>query len=219
MHSKVDHLIEQYAAAWRAGRPDPTPFLEEVSGPEREGLQRRIDLFLMTAPPRKWDRADFEVSRAEGITRRLVEASRCPSGAWPEVIPALMTEKRLKREEVADELAGELGAGTPGEVERVGDYLHRMTWGTLDASGVSDRVLGALAGILGTSREALREAGRALGEKMPGEGEGVVYARTPSDPGQAIQFGMPSGAGPGEREGYERIDHLFTGGPSAGVGD
>lgn len=219
MNSRVDELIEQYAAAWRAGRPDPTPFLNQVSGPEREGLERRIDLFLMTAPPRKWDRAAFEDSGAEEMTRRIVEATRCPSGAWPEVIPALMIENRLKREEVTAELAGELGAGTPGEIERVGDYLHRMTWGTLDSSGVSDRVLDALAGILRTSREALRDAGRALGEKIPGDGEGVVYARTPNHPDQTIEYGVPSGASPGEREGYERIDRLFTGGPSAGVGD
>jgi hypothetical protein len=220
MHSRVDHLIEQYAAAWNAGRPDPMPFLEEVSGPEREALEKRIDLFLMTAPPRKWDADEFATSRAAEITDRLVEASRCPSGAWPEVLPALMSENRLLREQVVAELAGEIGAESPDEIEQVGDYFHRMTWGTLDSSGVSDRVLEALGRILKTSAGALREAGMSLGAKFPGtEDEGIVYARTPTDPGQTVEYGIPEDVESGAGHGSERIARLFTGGPSAGDGD
>lgn len=217
MNNRVDHLIEQYVAAWNEGRPDPTPYLDQVSGDERKGLERRIDLFLITAPPKKWDRDAFMASPAARITDRVVEATRCPSGAWPELIPELMKEARLTREEVVNELADGLGAESPPEAERVGDYFHRMNWGTLESSGVSDRVLEVLGRILRTSGDALRQAGRALGTKLPtGEGEGVVYARTPSDPGM-IEYGPPTGAETGP--GTERIDRLFTGGPSAGAGD
>lgn len=218
--TRIDQVMSQFAAAWEEGQIDPTPYLEMVSEFDRPDLEERIDLFLMAAPPRKWDPDGFERSPAEAITSRVFEASRCPSGSWPEVLPALMAENRLKREEVATELAVELGAETPEEVEQVGQYLHRMTWGTLDSNGVSDRVLDALGTILRTSGQALRQAGRSLGRKIPGGGdEGVVYARTPSDPGQAARYEMPSAPEAGSAPGSERIDRLFTGGHSAGVED
>ena len=216
--AKIDQVMKQFADAWQEGNTDPRPFLEMVSEYEREDLGRQIDLFLMTAPPKKWDRDSFMASPAARITERVLEATRCPAGAWPEVIPALMLENQLEREEVAAELAGELGAETPEEVEQVEDYFHRMNWGTLEASGVSDRVLEVLGRILRTSGENLREAGRALGKKFPtGEGDDVVYARTPSDPELTIEYDVASRAEEGR--GSERIDRLFTGGPSAGAGD
>lgn len=218
--TKIDELMKGFVAAWEAGSIDPKPFLEKASPDEQEDLGRRIDLFLLTVPPRKWDSAGFAASPAEVITDRVIEASRCPSGAWPEVIPALMIENRLRREEVVAELADEIGAGEPAEVEQVDDYFHRMTWGTLDASGVSDRVLDTLGRILKTSGEALRDAGRALGRKSPMfEGDGSVYARTPSDPSQVLDYGTTLDAGPEISGGSSRIDRLFTGGPSAGAGD
>lgn len=218
--TKIDELMKRFVAAWEAGELDPKPFLAMVSGEEREDLEHQIDLFLLTAPPRKWDHAGFSSSRAEAITDRVVEASRCPSGAWPEVIPALMVENRLQREEVVAELAEDLGAGDPAEARQVGDYFHRMTWGTLEASGVSDRVLDSLARILRTSGDALREAGRALGRKGPDpEAAGLVYARTPSDPALVAEHGVPSPADFVTDGGSARIDSLFTGGPSAGGGD
>jgi hypothetical protein len=55
-----------------------------------------------------------------------------------------------------------------------------MTWGTLDARGVTDTVLDRLAEILGTSRDALRRAGEAIGKRRPGESSGAVFARRPS---------------------------------------
>ena len=217
---KIDQVMRQFAAAWQEGETDPRPFLEMVSEHERGDLESQIDLFLMTTPPKKWNPTDFTDSRAEAITERVFEASRCPSGAWPELLPALMVENRLKRDEVVAELADEIGADSPDDVERVGDYFHRMTWGTLDSDGVSDRVLQALGGILRTSAEALRQAGREFGRKFPsGEGEGPVYARTPSQPDQYVQYS----AFPLEEDeaagGSSRIDRLFTGGPSAGAGD
>ena len=218
--TKIDQVMKRFAAAWEQGDVDPTPYLEMVSEHERGDLEEQMDLFLMTTPPRRWDPDGFAMSRAERITERVFEAARCPSGDWPELIPALMHENRLKREQVVADLAGELGADTPDEVEQVGEYFHRMTWGTLESSGVSNRVIDALGKILRTSGEALRDAGRAIGRKVPGgEGEGLVYARTPTDPGQTVAYGVPSGFDSEPHRGSERIDRLFTGGPSAGAGD
>jgi hypothetical protein len=183
---RVDRLLEQYAESARAGEADPTPFLDQVEGQERDRLERRIELFYVASPaeefetPRAWDPAEFRGSLAERIVEELVEETRCPAGEWPDLLPELMAERELEREVVVERLAAGIGAEAPGQVEKVGEYFHDMTWGTLDARGVTDTVLDRLAEILGTSRDALRRAGEAIGKRRPGGTSSAVFARRPS---------------------------------------
>ncbi|MGA1213237.1 MAG: hypothetical protein ACO3ZZ_05835, partial [Solirubrobacterales bacterium] len=92
---RVDRLLEQYAESARAGEADPTPFLDQVEGQERDRLERRIKLFYMASPaeefdaPRAWDPAEFRGSLAERIVGEVVEETRCPAGEWPDLLPEL----------------------------------------------------------------------------------------------------------------------------------
>lgn len=214
----VDRLLEQYAESVRAGESDPTPFLDQVEGPERERLERRIELFYMATPsegldaPRAWDPVEYAGSPAERIVGEVVEWTRCPSGEWPELLPELMAERELEREAVVERLASGIGADRPGQVEKVREYFHDMTWGTLDARGVTDTVLDRLAEILDTSRDALRQAGEAIGRRRPGGTEGAVFARRPSV--ESLNFeagsGEPSRGMGTPSGGPDEIDLLFT---------
>ena len=90
---RVERLLEQYAASARSGEADPTPFLDQVEGIERERLERRIELFYMASPseevesPRAWDPVEYSGSAAERIVGEVVEGTRCPSG---ESMPSAM---------------------------------------------------------------------------------------------------------------------------------
>ena len=215
---RVDQLLEQYAASARAGDADPTPFLDQVEGGERDRLERRIELFHMASPlegadsPRAWDATEYAGSPAERIVGEVVEGTRCPSGEWPELLPELMAERELEREVVVERLAVGIGAREPAQVEKVGEYFHDMTWGTLDARGVTDTVLDRLAEILDTSKDVLRQAGEALGRRRPGEAEGAVFARRPSV--ETLNFeasaGMRHRTAESPSAGPDEIDLLFT---------
>lgn len=215
---RVEQVFEQFAAAWRAGQIDPTPFLDQLDGEDRDLLQRRIEVMLLSEPPREWDPEAFQSSELRAISEQLFDDLRCPAGEWPEVIPQLMVEKELERGEVVERLAAGVGAEDGEQVERVGDYFHRMTWGTLEAAGVSDRVLTRLAEILDAPVEVLRDAGRAFGRRNPTDEAGLVFARrvtqTRADAGMASPSGRAESRPAREPD---RIDLLFTGGPDAGA--
>ena len=89
-----------------------------------------------------------------------------------------------------------------------------MEHGLLEPAGVSDRVLDALAGIVDTTREALRRAGERVAP--PDAGEGAVFARKAyADARYAAARQAPAGAAaPAGDEGIERdeVDELFLGG-------
>ena len=96
----------------------------------------------------------------------------------------------------------------------VARYYHGRERGTLPATGVSDRVLDALATIVGVSAERLREAGREGAGAAPGPAATVAFARVGEPDPQYADEGRPAGAGAGEQEAHDEIDDLFTG-PSA----
>lgn len=212
---RVDQLIEQYAESVEAGDADPTPFLDQVEGVDRERLERRIELFNMASPAweegleGKWDPVAYAGSTAERIVDEIVEETRCPAGEWPELLPELMADRELERETVVEQLASGIGATGEDQVEKVGEYFHGMAWGSLDSRGVTDTVLDRLAEILGTSRDALRRAGDALGRRRPDSG--AVFARRPSV--ESLNLAMSRTAEKGMRTpGAEpdEIDRLFT---------
>ncbi|MFM8889372.1 MAG: hypothetical protein ACKOGM_05255, partial [Solirubrobacterales bacterium] len=183
----------------------------------RDRLERRMEIFLMASPveedgePREWDPSAYRGSLAERIVGEIVEETRCPSGEWPELIPDLMAEGELERETVVTELAEGLGAETPEQVEKVRVYFHGMTWGTLDARQVTDTVLDRLAQILDSSRDALRQAGDAIGRSQPDPAGGATFARRPSV--EALNLGLEDSGEGGMRSpsvGLDEIDRLFT---------
>jgi hypothetical protein len=198
----VDRLFDEFVASGG----DPAPFLEQVSGPEREALIERIDAYLASAPRRPFDRARFEASAARPVAEALGRSLAGSAGTWPALLPRLRDRARLRRADVVSRLAIELDA--PGREAKIAGYYHAMEQGTLPASGVSDRVLEALGRIVGESAAVLRAAGRALTPRPAAPGAPAAFARMRSE-GFAAPVPAPSAEPPAERD---EIDALFTSG-------
>lgn len=213
----IDRLIEEFAADWEAGRrADVGSFLERVDPGRRQELAAALDRYLMSAPTRRWDPEAFEGSLAQRAVERVYESIEGVSGAWPEVLPRLRNRARIKRAALVERLAGALGFTDAPRVEKVARYYNRMEHGLLPASGVSGRVIEALAAILDTDPEALRNAGMRRGE---GTGPAQpAFARTAYPNAEFIAEGADAGepgaeAVPAEAEAArDEIDELFLGG-------
>jgi hypothetical protein len=209
----VDRLLEQYAAAYQSGKPDPVPFLRQVDGSERVELERLIELFLGNVEPAEWDPAAFEGSRAAELAEQLVPVLLEPEGGWCDLLPSLRLENEIKREKVTAELAEALDAQGGEEREKVADYYHYMEQGRLDPEGVSERVLEALSGIYDTTVKVLRRAGEATtGQASPG----AIYARSidegiETDSAVSASRMVPRDRTPMRIKGKpDRIDRLFV---------
>ncbi len=209
----LDRVLTEYVAAHTAAGvpPDLSAYLSQLEEPERAILIRRIEDYLMSAPRRAWDKNAFDATLNSPLMREIETAVRGASGLWPALLPRLRNSARLKRREVVKRLAYELGVG--GREEKVGRYYHQMEQGLLDEQGVSDTVLEKLGRILGSSREALRDAGQALG---PGTLGGVrqpvsVFARTVT-PNPAYEPAEPaSSSAASHEEPWDEVDELFAG--------
>jgi hypothetical protein len=186
----VDHLLEEFIAADRSGVADPATYLARVTGPDRLVLAALIDGYLARAPRRAFDRAAFEASGAARVVAALE--------GWPALLPRLRERARLRPAELVARLAAELGVG--GREAKVGAYYRRMEAGTLPSAGVSNRVLEALARIVGESAAVLRAAGTLAPPPPP-----AAPARMAAP---AAEFAVAAGAPP-ERD---EVDALFTGG-------
>ena len=201
-------LLEEFRTRFEAGDdPDPRELLERLEGDRRQELHSLIDQYLMTAPRRSWDPVAYEGSPAKLAVDRVYESLEGVSGTWPELLPALRNRARIKRSELVRRLAETLGVAD--RAERVGDYYNRMEHGLLPAEGVSGRVIEALAGIVGASAEAIREAGAAGGEAG---GPDVLYARmTLSNADfEADEVAVPAASS--LQADRDEVDELFTGG-------
>lgn len=220
-------LRDEFVAAFEAGEdPKLNAWLQRVGEAERQELEELIDQYLMTAPRRAWDPVGYESSLAKVAVERVLESREGVSGNWPELLPSLRNRARIKRQELVRRLAEALGVGgTPADLEQVGVYYNRMEHGALEAEGVSARVLDALAGIVGSTAEALRRAGAGI--VQPDAGSGPAFARMASPaPDYLLERAaleatgdafadedMPAPpASPGTTSARERIDELFTGG-------
>lgn len=216
----LEAMRDEFAAAFAAGdSPDPSEWLERVEGSERQELERLIDLYLMTAPRRAWDADAYERSLAKQAVDRVFESREGQSGTWPELLPRLRNRARIKRSELVRRLTEALGVGTgEAELEKVGGYYNGMEHGNLPASGVSGKVLTALAAIVDSTAEDIRAAGERVSETAGGKG--IAFARKAElDPGYAdaevlADAPVPAAAAPAsEPPARDLIDELFTGGP------
>ena len=175
--SEIDRLIEEFAADYEAGRAvDQAALLERAGPDERQELAARLDSYLMTAPPRKWDPEAYEGSLAQRAVDRVYESLEEVNVTWQVLLPDLRNRATIKRQDLVERLARALGFDSDPEVAKVGDYYNRMEHGQLPASGVAAKVTDALATILDTGAERIRAAG-ARTDAAPG-GPQATFART-----------------------------------------
>lgn len=215
MADDVKKLLSEYIAEHRAGgEADPVAFVERAQGADRNELAALIDAYLERSPGRDWDPAAYQGSEAERVADELGRSLLGTAGLWPTILPRLRKQARLTRGQVVERLSAALGA--KGREEKVGGYYHGMEHGTLESSGVSERVLAALGEIYGTSAEKLREFGEPLGGG--GLGDAPVMARLakidPDYAGAPLEAPAADRAAPVAPAGdLDEIDELFTGGP------
>jgi hypothetical protein len=179
--TSVETLLSQFIAADRAGgdAPDPQAYLDQLQGTDRAELDLLIDEYLARAPRRAFDAQAFAASPARALTDDLIQALDGQAGTWPALLPRLRHRARLSRAQLVTALAQALGV--PGKEAAVQAYYHEMEQGTLPAAGVTDRVLEALAALVGSTQQALRAAGEAI---------------VPPPASQAFSAPAPSGAPP-----------------------
>ena len=172
----MDRLIEEFAADWEAGRrADVGSFLERVDPGRRQELAAALDRYLMSAPTRRWDPEAFEGSLAQRASDQVYESVAGVSGSWPELLPRLRNQARIKRRELVERLTDALGFSGEQQVAKVGDYYNRMEHGRLEAAGVSRRVVDALARLLGADADGIAAAG-ARRSDVTDDGD-VAFAR------------------------------------------
>jgi hypothetical protein len=207
----VDRLFEEFVAEDRAGGPaDPRAYLERASEEDRAELEALLDGYLARAPRRPFDPDAFVASPARAVAEELARSLGGASGSWPALLPRLRHRARLRRADVVQRLAAELGAGD--REEKVARYYHEMEQGTLPAAGVSDRVLESLARVVGESADRLREAGRA----RAGSGQAraaAAFARVATPDPRYAEPAAATSPPPAERD---EIDELFTGASGTG---
>jgi hypothetical protein len=208
--SDVERLLAEYKQAHHSGAgSDPRPFLERVSGTEREQLAGLIDAYLARAPRRGFDEAAFRDSPATAVAESVQRSLAGAGGLWPALLPRLRTQARIRRADLVAELAARLGAQS--QQAKVASYYHQMEQGLLPAAGVSDTVLEALGSIVGSTRDALRRAGELPAAGGPVAAGGAVFARRTylREADAMLAAGEP---GPEADAGWDEVDRLFRGG-------
>lgn len=227
----VEQLFHDYVAEHRSGGDaDPRSYLSQVEGLDRSELAALIDTYLARSPGKTWDAKQFADSDAERVSHQIAtgwdlegEGETAAQG-WRELLPALRNRAQVMRRELVERLAQ--GIGHPEDSKQVAAYYHQMELGQLPAEGVSNRVLGVLAEILGESAEKLRAAGSVVsGETTQTDAmTQIAYARTAvqdsrysaAPPPASLANVDASVQGAVQTPDSSEVDRLFTGGPEAG---
>jgi hypothetical protein len=202
-------LLAEYVAEYQAGgEADPRSYLARVDdADQRAALAEDIDRYLMDAPRRPFDPAVFVASPSAHIVDSLERALSGRSGLWPALLPQLRAAAGIKRAALVERLAAALGV--PEGAEKVGAYYHQMEQGSLPAHAVSERVLAALAEIVGETVAALRSAGESLAPPEDWRSAASpVFARTAD---WAPEPALEGASEPADGQ-WDEVDELFRGG-------
>lgn len=206
----IDQALSEFVDAWNAGRrPKVDEWLDRVPEEERDELADALLAWLEVAPTPAYDDAALAAIRAEPVLARL----RAEQGALPQVLPALRARRGIALRELAQRVAA--AAGLPGEDARAAAYLERLERGDLDGARLSRRLLDALAGALGASREALADAAALAVPLRPAAG--VQYRREEDGAwwGEELDALTAAAFTPAPEAPLDELDRLFLGGHEA----
>lgn len=204
----AQEMLRAFAEEWEAGlRPDVEGFLAAVPAHQQSELADAIQAFLCRAPVPRYDEQTLGELEASQPVREAARAIDGRTGTWPLLLPSLRRQRRLTRAEAAQRLATELGFSSAHQ--RVRQHLHSMEYGTADALCVSDRVLVALASVLGTTFSDLARAGRVPTLGGPTSGLAPTRRGFPDPPPFSE---VPSGyrqPDTSDRPEWAAVDRLF----------
>jgi|GEM_PF-5518138 len=211
---RVTRAFDEYVESFRTGRGNPGPFLDRFEGGERKELDLLIEAFIATAPVSEPDPSD---PRIAAIADQVVDELESTATGLAPMLARLRQKARLTQQAVVEAIAESIKA-SPSETEKIDVYYHRLEWGSLPPDGLSDRLFGLLAGILGVETGQLKEAANDSGVLLDVSGEIFARAAEETDLGSdgAVAFRKTGMDGPPPEEDSDsrpdRIDELFTGG-------
>lgn len=208
MTATNDTLFEQFVDAFCAdGNTDPLDYVRRAAPESRLALANRIDDYLTHAPRRPLEQRPADDRTTEETVDAMMRSLAGHSGMWPSMLPRLRERARIKRSELVERLADALGVSA--RREKVAHYYHQMELGVLPPDGVSDLVLDALAAILGSSRERLREAAAQLGEPAADAPEAVFARQVSGEPAEVAALRSEDES---QAPQLDEVDELFRGG-------
>lgn len=213
----IDQLFDDFVTAWNAGeRPDVDAYLARAAAGARGELAERIGLWLEFAPTPGYDEPTWDAIREQPEIAGAVDALAHPAGLWPSLLPRLRRRAALGLEELAARITGPLGIS--GREEKTASYLRDLEAGDLRPTGVSRRVLDALADALRVSADELARAGD-VGRTAPAHG-GPLFRATEDTKSAGAQLealtdalfapAAPPSAAPAPE--WDEVDVLFRGG-------
>ena len=209
----IEQRLADFIRAYEGGDGDPLPFMEGLNERERRRFRLEVNRYLEGNPEPKRDLSLLDDARFARTYDEVVSRLDGASGAMPGLLVELREGNGLLQQDVVEALSGDLDA-SPAEAEKIDDYYHDLEFGNLPARGISGRVFDSLARILGTTSDALRRAGEALGPSGSPT-DGLIYTRMAEEIQDVTLEGAPAiepPSGEGRRaDPPDRIDRLFTG--------
>lgn len=210
--TSIEGTLSAFIDAWNAGeRPNVTEYLDRVAPEDRAALGDEIGMWLEIAPTPDFDEATrAEIASDPVLVAALAAGMR--SLPWGARLRDAREQAGLAIGELATRAAEAVGLPS-GQKDRAAEYLDRAERGELDERRVSRRLADALAGVLGTDRDALRPDWAP----MAAPAASAVQFRADGDVdterlGAAIDALAQAAAAPAP-EPLDEVDRLFLGGP------
>jgi transcriptional regulator with XRE-family HTH domain len=207
--STVEQILGEFIDAWKAGeRPDVDAYLARARKADRDELVTQLATWLEIAPTPRFDEATRAEIAREPALRAALDAAAALRSPLSERLPTLRRRAGLKVRDVARRLVAVFDLD---DEPRAARYLKQVECGELDAGRLSDRLLNALAAILGADRDELASGPPALAA-----GQAFFRADDNADQWIAEDIDALSRAALARApEPMDELDRLFLGGPSA----
>jgi transcriptional regulator with XRE-family HTH domain len=207
--STPEQILGEFIDAWKAGeRPDVDAYLARARKADRDELATQLGTWLEIAPTPRYDEATRAAIAKEPALRAALDAAAAQRSPLSERLPTLRRRAGLRVRDVARRLVAVFDLD---DERRAARYLKQVERGELDAGRLSDRLLDALAAILGADRDELAPGPPALAA-----GQAFFRADENADQWIAEDIDALSRAALARApEPMDELDRLFLGGPSA----
>ena len=213
MPEQPEQVLSEFIDAWNAGqRPRVREYLSRVPEAQRDALADEIGTWLEIAPSPELADDAWEAVRAEPAVQSLVAAYDLQPEPLGGLLASLRAERGLERGQLAERLAEALGV--QAEAGRVEAYVAQIERGSLDARGLSQRVLGTLAGLLDVARSRLEAAADAfVPAPVAPAAAPLLRASSEEDERTADHLRVAAAAmSVPAPEPWDEVDRLFRGG-------
>lgn len=214
----IDQALGAFIDDWNAGRrPDVDECLASVPEADRAELARLLSTWLDVAPVPDYDEAALAEIEAEPALQAAFAAMAEVREPLPSRLAAMRERAGLAVREVGDRVAAAFGLTAPGQADKAAAYLEQLEDGRLDAGGLSDRLLDALASILGVDRDRLAPGslGMPAAPAAPAAAGGQLFrADEEADEWIAADLeALSKAAMTPAPPPLDDVDRLFRGGP------